>query len=357
VLVVFILQRGDQGHLAPAAVDDLLVLESSLELRHEGCLLLLVGSSGIEQQAVLGEGSQQSAGTAYLWSGITGLVVISSASDLHLHLLRLHLLYFLEQDPGHLFEGVLPVGLLVVFGFGPPDGARVLAQVLLKLLDFVLLLLVVVGVDAFSDQLGTLQVVQHRAHLLDRHSLLLPFLGQPVLQRVLAAGVVGDVLDEVLPPEELVVMVVPHPLVVGCCLFTPTHSRFLQVQAGVPVHFGSVSEEFLDAAFSFGLRVEEADASDGQGKHLSQLIMPIIPCPNNPRASLTASTVDQSLLCGPKGQIGVTMLIEYQLLPLQDIPPRYHKQLGAVMVLDVTVAPLRPELPLLVDWVHKQPLR
>lgn len=249
VLIVLKLQTRHQGHFALATVHDLLVLHPFLEVRKIGRLLLFVLPRRIKDQSILVHSPQGSPDAADEHTAPLILLLFPH------HLEGLLLFQLLLEDPGHFFEGILAVGFGVVLGFGSPNSAGVLGEVLLKLLDLVFFLFVVVGVDAEPDKFCPLDVVQHGTEFFDGDSFLLLLVGEFVLDGVAIVGQVRDVLDEVFSPEVFVVVVVLDLLVVVVPFLPPLRPQLIQTHPRLSVSLNAISEEFLDALLRFDLAV------------------------------------------------------------------------------------------------------
>lgn len=135
------------------------------------------------------------------------IVFLEILSGLDFCLLKRNL--FLEHS-WHFFKSIVAVGLPIVFRTWPLDSSRILTQIFLELLNFIFLLLIVIGIDSLSDNSGPFEVVGDGLKLLYTDSFLLLLFFNAVPESVFEILWIGNVLNEIFASEILVVMIVVY---------------------------------------------------------------------------------------------------------------------------------------------------
>jgi hypothetical protein len=148
----------------------------------------------------------------------------------------------------YLFESVCPECLEVVLWTWAANGARVLVEVALELLNFIFLLLLVVCAHFLPEQTGAFVVVEDGSQLLDADSVLLFGFCDFVLEGVLGSLAVRHILDEILSSCVLVKVVVFYLLVVVSKIFAFLLQTFIHSHPHLGRALACCPEELLDAS-------------------------------------------------------------------------------------------------------------
>ena len=138
------------------------------------------------------------------------------------------------------------IGLPVILRPRAFNSPWILTQVFLELLNLVLLLLIVVGIDLLSDQPRSLNMVRNRFEVLDTDPFLLFLLLNAVPNGIFHSLRVWDVFYEVFSSKVFVVMIVIHLLFLLILLSAPFDPLLFEGKQGLALYLGTFPEKVPD---------------------------------------------------------------------------------------------------------------